>query len=141
MAAYYADRGGTRPHAPGVGLVDVHAQVEAVIVAHQDRRRAAPPESIGARPVAALFVGCVADTYEASTRASLAVLMDACGIQLQTPAGQGCCGAVHAHSGNASGAAALATRNARAFEGATQVVTLATGCHAAVNDALAPRVP
>jgi glycolate oxidase iron-sulfur subunit len=92
------------------------------------------------RPSVALFAGCVARAYESDTRAALARLLDACGIDLWIPEGQTCCGALHAHSGNAPGADMLAARNAAAFAGTDRVVTLASGCHEAVAAALAPRV-
>jgi glycolate oxidase iron-sulfur subunit len=92
-------------------------------------------------PVVALFAGCVAPAYEASTHEALARLLHACGLALRVPAGQTCCGTLHAHAGNASAAGTLAARNTAAFAGADRVVTLASGCHEAVAAALAPGVP
>jgi glycolate oxidase iron-sulfur subunit len=93
------------------------------------------------RPAIALFTGCVAPAYEASTHAALARLFDACGIELRVPSAQTCCGTLHAHAGDAAAARRLAERNAAAFVGATQVVTIASGCHEAVCAALASHVP
>ena len=89
------------------------------------------------RPAVALFTGCVAPAYEASTHAALARLLDACGLALHIPTGQTCCGTLHAHAGNAPAARMLALRNAAAFSGTGRVVTLASGCHEAVAAALA----
>ena len=97
-----------------------------------------PRHATGTRPTAALFAGCVAPAYEASTHAALATLLDACGIDLRLPGGQSCCGAVHRHAGNAALSQALAARNRSAFGDAKLVLTLASGCHEGVAAGLAP---
>ena len=84
----------------------------------------------------ALFRGCVAGPYEAALRAATTRLCAVVGVELGEPAGQGCCGALHAHAGNVAMAARLAARNARVFAGARQVLTLASGCHEAVAEAM-----
>lgn len=84
----------------------------------------------------ALFRGCVAGPYEADLRLATARLCAAAGVELAEPAGQGCCGALHAHAGDVDTAQRLADRNARAFAGARQVLTLASGCHEAVAGAM-----
>src|SRR5690606_9003529 len=90
-----------------------------------------------------LFTGCVASAYEPPVRAALGRLLGTLGIEMHVPPHQGCCGALHAHAGNAGGAQALATRNRLAFGeevGAPQVLTLASGCHGSVADTLPGRV-
>jgi glycolate oxidase iron-sulfur subunit len=56
------------------------------------------------------------------------------GFGVQTPASQGCCGALHAHAGDLEGARALARRNIAAFAAGEKqtapVVTNAGGCGA-----------
>lgn len=84
----------------------------------------------------ALFRGCVAGPYEAALRAATMRLCAAVGVELAEPAGQGCCGALHAHAGDVATATRLAARNAHAFAGVRQVLTLASGCHEAVADAM-----
>lgn len=84
----------------------------------------------------ALFRGCVAGPYEAGLRAATVQLCAAAGVALAEPAGQGCCGALHAHAGDVATAARLASRNGRAFAGAHVVLTLASGCHEAVAGAM-----
>ena len=84
----------------------------------------------------AVFVGCIARTYEAPVRAALAQLCAALCIPLLSPPGQTCCGALHAHAGNVNEAARLAARNRAAFAGHTQVLTLASGCQGAVAAAV-----
>lgn len=88
-----------------------------------------------AGPVA-LFVGCAGRAYESPARAALVRLLEAAGIATTVPSGQGCCGSLHAHAGNATAAASLAARNAAAFAGHRQVLTLASGCHGAVAAAM-----
>lgn len=103
-----------------------------------------PPRSRGAKPPlpaatharVALFTGCVARAYEAPVRRALARVCAALDVELVEPPAQGCCGSLHAHAGDVAGAAALAARNARAFDPAVPVLTLASGCHEAVAAAL-----
>ena len=83
-----------------------------------------------------VFVGCVATPYEAPLRDALHRLARAAGMALDTPAGQACCGAVHAHGGDPDGAAALAAHNRSAFAGSGTVLSLASGC----RDALATSI-
>ena len=100
------------------------------------RPRAAGPWSAPVTtPVesAALFVGCVADAYEASTREALARLCASLQVDLVVPTGQACCGSLHAHAGNAAQAQRLAARNRDAFADAPLVLTLASGCHDSVS--------
>jgi len=84
-----------------------------------------------------LFVGCVADRYESPLRAALARLCGALDIVLDPAARQTCCGALHAHSGDAAHAQALAAANRDAFAGHATVLTLASGCHDTLDRALA----
>ncbi|QOW21698.1 (Fe-S)-binding protein [Novilysobacter avium] len=87
-------------------------------------------------PSAALFVGCIAGSYEGPARDALTRLCAAGGIQLVMPDAQTCCGALHAHAGNLDGAARLAACNREAFAGHAQVLTLASGCHKALAGAI-----
>lgn len=90
---------------------------------------------------ATVFVGCVADRYESPARAALGRLCAAAGVALRETSGQTCCGALHAHAGDAATAAALAARNRSAFAGGDTVLTIASGCHEAIADALRESVP
>ena len=82
-------------------------------------------------------MGCVADRYESPLRAALARLCGALGVALDPVARQTCCGALHAHSGDAVHAQALAATNRDAFAGHATVLTLASGCHDSLGHALA----
>jgi glycolate oxidase iron-sulfur subunit len=59
------------------------------------------------------------------------------GFEVVMPAGQGCCGALQAHAGDAAFAHELARSNARAFDeaGVDVVLSNSAGCGAAVRDA------
>ena len=52
------------------------------------------------------------------------------------PPGQACCGSLHAHAGNSTDADRLAARNRTALGDTGTVLTLASGCHEAVAEAL-----
>lgn len=98
-----------------------------------------PPGPTGAavRPApvistAALFVGCIAGTYEAPVRAALERLCAALSIRLRVPSAQTCCGSLHAHAGDSASAGRLAAINRAGFTGDAPVLTLASGCHEAV---------
>ena len=93
-------------------------------------------EPAGGTQTVALFVGCVADVYEAALRTAMRKLCAQAGITTVTPQGQACCGSLHAHAGNAAAANALAARNRAAFGATGTVLTLASGCHEAVAAAL-----
>lgn len=84
----------------------------------------------------ALFAGCVMSTVLADVdRATIRVLQRA-GWAVRNPADQGCCGALHAHSGDLAGAVLLAQRNIAAFEraGGWPIVVNAAGCGAMLKD-------
>lgn len=98
---------------------------------------ATSPMTTGGR--AALFLGCVARAYEAPLRSAVRQLGAACGVGIDVPPGQTCCGSLHAHAGNAGQAEQLAAINRTAFTGPQPVLTLASGCHEAVAVALGER--
>jgi glycolate oxidase iron-sulfur subunit len=97
-----------------------------------------------ARPegnVASLFRGCIARRYDSTTHDALQRLCAAAGITLIAPVLQTCCGALHAHAGNAGTAADLASRNRAAFKADVPVLSTATGCHASMTQSLAGHAP
>ncbi len=102
-------------------------------------RPAALPEATG-RPEAAVFIGCLAQQYEGPARAALTTLLDAIGLRASFPAAQTCCGALHAHGGDTATAWRLQAENLQAFARAEVVLTLASGCHEAVADAVGEQV-
>jgi glycolate oxidase iron-sulfur subunit len=99
--------------------------------------RRTPPPDPGPHPESvALFMGCVARTFEAPLRQAVVRLCAAAGVRVEMPAAQTCCGALHAHAGDTAGAARLASANREAFNGHATVLALASGCHGSVDDAL-----
>ena len=84
----------------------------------------------------ALFVGCIAQPYEAGLRSAVVRLCRAVGVAVSEPAAQTCCGTLHAHAGNIESRNGLAAANRTAFAGSPTVLTLASGCHEAVVHSL-----
>ena len=107
---------------------------------HRATARPATPAETADRPEAAVFIGCIAQQYEGPARAALATLLDAVGLRATFPAAQTCCGALHAHGGDTATALRLEAENLHAFARAEVVLTLASGCHEAVADAVGERV-
>ncbi len=94
-----------------------------------------PPSPLEPETVA-LFAGCVMSTVLADVdRATVRVLQRA-GCAVVAPAGQGCCGALHAHAGDRSTARALARRNVAAFarHDTLPIVVNAAGCGAFLKE-------
>lgn len=90
----------------------------------------APPTPVG------VLRGCVqAGLFRRVNEATVRVL-EANGRVVVPVAGQGCCGALHAHSGDLEGARRLARVNIAAFEaaGVDRVVVNAAGCGAAMKE-------
>jgi glycolate oxidase iron-sulfur subunit len=84
------------------------------------------------RRKALLFKGCVMEgLFEGVNRATVRVL-EANNCAISAPAGQACCGALHAHAGDLEGARNLARRNIDAFqdEDGAEIITNAGGCGA-----------
>jgi glycolate oxidase iron-sulfur subunit len=84
---------------------------------------------------AAFFAGCVMSTALADVdRATIRVLQRA-GCRVGNPAAQGCCGALHAHSGDLPRMLRLAQANIEAFEGSDgPIVVNSAGCGAMLKD-------
>jgi glycolate oxidase iron-sulfur subunit len=83
----------------------------------------------------AFFAGCIMSTALADIdRATLRVLQRG-GCHVSNPAGQGCCGALHAHSGDLDHAKRLAQTNIAAFEKVDgPIVVNSAGCGAMLKD-------
>jgi len=79
-----------------------------------------------------LFRGCIMDVLFTDTNVNTVKLLAEAGFDVVIPDAQSCCGALHAHSGEADGAKELAKRNIRAFREANvdYIVTNAGGCGA-----------
>lgn len=85
---------------------------------------------------AALFRGCIMDVLFTDTNIHSVDLLTAAGFDVVIPAAQNCCGALHAHSGEAEGARELARGNIRAFKEANvdYIVSNAGGCGAILTE-------
>ncbi len=84
-----------------------------------------------------LFVGCIMPELFGSVTAATARVLARNGFEVVVPAGQGCCGALHAHAGDAEFACDLARRNVAAFADVRvdAVIVDAAGCGAALREA------
>ena len=89
------------------------------------------------RGTVGFFSGCVMpELYGEVHRATLRVLA-ANGFDVAIPADQGCCGALHAHSGDPTFAAGLAANNLEAFDrpGLEAIIVNSAGCGASMREA------
>lgn len=83
-----------------------------------------------------LFTGCLMDMLFYETNEATARLLTKAGCDVVFIKDQGCCGAMHAHSGEMAGAKELAKANIEAFErsGVDYLVNNAGGCGAALKE-------
>lgn len=97
------------------------------------RRTPAEGESRGA---VAVFEGCVMQEFFAEVNRATVRVLAANGFDVVVPEEQGCCGALHAHAGDAQFAHELARTNVAAFAdpGIEAVILNSAGCGAAMRD-------
>jgi glycolate oxidase iron-sulfur subunit len=83
-----------------------------------------------------MFRGCLMDVMFTETNVKTVELLSAAGFEVVIPDSQGCCGALHAHSGETSGAKKLARQNIEAFKAANvdYIVSNAGGCGAILTE-------
>ena len=83
-----------------------------------------------------LLEGCVQEGLFRPVNAATARVLEVNGCRVRPVAGQGCCGALHAHGGDLVTARALARRNVDAFTraGVDVVVVNAAGCGAVMKE-------
>ncbi|MGH8109125.1 MAG: (Fe-S)-binding protein [Arenimonas sp.] len=84
----------------------------------------------------AVFTGCIANSYEASTRRNLEFLLNKLGYAVVPAAGQACCGTAAIHLGDRVAANDLSAKNQAAFANNITVLSLATGCHEQLSRSL-----
>jgi glycolate oxidase iron-sulfur subunit len=84
----------------------------------------------------ALLLGCVQEGLLPRVNRATARVLEANGYRIVRVSGQGCCGAIHAHTGDLEGARRLARRNIDAFEasGARVIAVNAAGCGAIMKE-------
>jgi glycolate oxidase iron-sulfur subunit len=84
---------------------------------------------------ALLFTGCVMEGLLAHVHGATVRTLRVNGYDVATPAGQVCCGALHAHAGLVDPARELAHRNIEAFgDGDEPIVVNSAGCGALLKD-------
>lgn len=85
-----------------------------------------------ARGTAALLTGCVMEGLFPNVNRATERVLERNGFRMEQVPGQQCCGALHAHAGDAETARALARANIAAFEasGAEWIVLNSAGCGA-----------
>ncbi|MGH2761350.1 MAG: (Fe-S)-binding protein, partial [Thermoleophilaceae bacterium] len=100
-------------------------RMPARVAAHGDRRA-----------VAGLLTGCVQAAFFPDVNAATARVLAAEGCAVVVPPAQGCCGALHIHSGLELEAQRFARRTIETFErsGVDFVVVNAAGCGSAMKD-------
>ena len=82
-----------------------------------------------------LFLGCVADAIYPQTTVATARVLQANGCEVVIPPAQGCCGALHHHSGRPDVAHELAAANVSAFPtDLDAIISNAAGCGFALKD-------
>jgi glycolate oxidase iron-sulfur subunit len=84
----------------------------------------------------AFFSGCLMDTMFLKTNDATMKLLQLAGCEIVIPKDQACCGALHGHAGEKSGAKELAKQNIKAFEDLNVdfIITNAGGCGAFLID-------
>jgi glycolate oxidase iron-sulfur subunit len=100
-----------------------------------DRATAAPSNG-GSRGEVALLTGCVQDQLFRRVNQASRRVLEANGWTVVEVAGQGCCGALHAHGGQLSEAREMARRNLTAFRSPKlrYIVNNAAGCGAMMRE-------
>ena len=94
-----------------------------------------PPKHLpGAGARVALVAGCVQSVVFGDVNAASARVLQAEGYDVHTPRTQGCCGALHAHAGQAEHGIARAHELADALQGYDYIVTNAAGCGSHLKD-------
>ncbi|MBR9660770.1 (Fe-S)-binding protein [Bacillus cereus] len=103
--------------------------------AMKDRPSFLPAESTKKKQVA-FFTGCLMDTMFLETNNATMKLLQLAGCDIVIPKTQSCCGALHGHAGEKSGAKELAKRNIKTFEDLNidYIITNAGGCGAYLVD-------
>jgi len=120
--------------------LDPLARAAGVLPALSRDTQESTPSTVAKRGQVSLFVGCIARSYEQSTRRALTKLLAAIGFEALIPDGQTCCGTAAAHLGDARTAADLAEHNRRVFAG-DPVLSLASGCQRILSSSLTGRAP
>jgi glycolate oxidase iron-sulfur subunit len=115
-----------------IGLADA----EALLPERIDAEPLVPHgQVVGRGTPVAFFAGCVMSTALADVDRATIRVLERAGCAVRVVAGQGCCGALHAHGGDLETAMRLFERNLAAFgDGDAPIVVNAAGCGAMLRD-------
>jgi len=93
-------------------------------------------EPLGGNARTGMLTGCVQDGLLGRVNRATARVLEVNGFQVVEVSGQGCCGAIHTHTGDLEGARELARQNIRAFEAMELdfIAVNAAGCGAAMKE-------
>jgi len=122
-----------------LSLVPPLARMERMLPKLPDAHRA--PLVIPARGArrgrVAFFSGCVMPEVFGPANAATIDVLARNGFEVEVPAGQGCCGALHRHAGDPEAADRLHAANRAAFrlDGIDALILNSAGCGAAMRDA------
>ncbi len=83
-----------------------------------------------ARRKVQLHSGCVSSQIDGRSLRDAITVLEHAGFDVSVPGKQACCGAMDQHAGRSSNARKLAEKNIAAFEPATPVISIASGCAA-----------
>ena len=124
---------GRLPGAPGFAMAMLASTRRAVTTPPY---AATPPAGEAARATVATLAGCVMEGLFAPANRATERTLAVNGYALTGAPGQRCCGALHAHAGDAVGARRLARENIAAFEhsGADYVAVNSAGCGAMMKE-------
>lgn len=103
--------------------------------------RVGKPPGIGTNAISnpensvALFLGCIARPLDHSVLHASIRVLNAMRFNVDVSKGQGCCGAMDAHAGDADTARKLARNNIHAFsDGYSAIIATASGCGVQLQD-------
>jgi len=115
----------------GKGLADMERSVPDAVSPWRRGARRRVTAAVGARKLkVGFFSGCIQDIIFWESNQNAIELLTTAGCEVDVPPGQGCCGAVHSHSGDMTQARRQAKRNIAAFEagGYDYIINTAGGC-------------
>jgi Fe-S oxidoreductase len=118
-------------------LREMHALLPAIPPGSERGRLPALTSADGERRGrVAVFEGCIMPEMFGRVNAATVRVLAACGLDVASPKGQGCCGALQAHSGDLEFARALARTNLSAFDpdDFDALVVNSAGCGASLRE-------
>lgn len=135
---YVAQRLGLRTLARKVGLIRGLGlqRADALLGTVQfPRRLHNRVEALAKDRRVALFTGCFSTVMERDVHQATIDVLNAVGIEVTRPSGQGCCGALHRHNGDPATAERLARANldAFAFQAVDAIISTSSGCGASLK--------